>query len=124
MEFNEIYQEEIYHISQNIGLVLNEPWEKLSVPSQTMLINLTNALKQKPAPQILYLTESELNSLEKMPDYLVLFGHNPDGIKVHLPTTFRSRSVTLTYKPEHLAQDPEAKKELWAAIRLMLSRNA
>lgn len=123
MEFNEIFGEEIYNISSQIGLVLTEPWENLSDESRTLLLNLSTALKQKPAPQILHLTESELNSLENLPGYMVLFGHRPEGIKQHLPAAFRSGSVTLTSKPEELVKDPEAKKELWAAIRLMLSRN-
>ena len=123
MEFSEIYDEEVYSVRQSIGLILSEPWGSLSAASQTMLLNLTAALKQKPACQILFLNDSELDNLQNLPEYLVLFGHNPEGIKLHLPSPFRSRSVTLTYKPEQLAQDPEAKKELWAAIRLMLSRN-
>jgi len=123
LELNEIYEEEVYSISQSIGLILNEPWENLSAESRTMLLNLTAALKQKPAPQILFLNDSDLDNMQNLPEYLVLFGHNPSGIKTHLPTPFKSGSVTLTYKPEQLAQDPEAKKELWAAIRLMLSRN-
>lgn len=123
MEFNEIYGEEIYCISSQIGLVLTEPWEHLSQESRTLLLNLSAALKKKPAPQILQLTEAELNHLDGLPEYLVLFGHSPAGIKLHLPTSFRSGSVTLTLKPDLLAQDPEAKKELWAAIRLMLARN-
>ncbi|MEY3405241.1 MAG: hypothetical protein RL161_671 [Bacteroidota bacterium] len=122
MDSRTIYEEEIYKVKEAVTLVLPYPLSKVNPEGKVMLQNLANALKSSPAPDLICLTESELQSLATLPPLMVLFGHRLQELKPHLPSTFRSSRVTLTQEADSLVGDAEAKKELWAAIRLMLAQ--
>ena len=122
MDSRTIYEEEIYKVKEAITLVLPYPLSNVTPEGKVMLQNLANALKGSPAPDIVFLTESELQSLATLPPIMVLFGHRLKELRPHLPSTFRGSRVTLTLEADSLVGDAEAKKEVWAAIRLMLAQ--
>ena len=122
MDSRAIYEEEVYKIKEALTLVLPYPLSNVGSEGKVMLQNLANALKLSPAPDIICLTEAELKSLSKLPPIMVLFGHRLEELKPHLPSNFRNSRVTLTQEADSLVGDAEAKKELWAAIRLMLAQ--
>lgn len=122
MDYSELFEEDIYWVKDSIALVISKPWHDISVDGRKMLQSLANALKLTPAPLITHFNQDELNNLSELPKKMVLFGHHLDGIKVHLPTAYKKSFITLTGSADEVALDQEMKKELWAAIRLMLSK--
>ena len=122
MKLGDLFEEDIYRIPDQLTLVIQEPWRELSSDSKSMLQNLANALKLSPAPRILYLNKEELLSMKNLPTMMVLFGHQIDQLKPHLPSKLNGSNATLTLPVAQVAADPEVKKELWGAIRLMISQ--
>lgn len=116
----DIFNEELYSVKESLALVIPVPWAALSIECRTMLQNLSSALKQTPAPSILHLTNEELASINPLPGKMVLFGHQIEGLKLHLPASYRGSIATLSMDTDSLVKDPEGKKELWGALQLMV----
>lgn len=120
VKVSDIFNEELYSVKESVTLVIPVPWIELSAGSRTMLQNLCAALKQTPPPSISYLTSEDLKTKEFLPAKMILFGHQVEGLKVHLPGNFRNSIATLTLDAADLSDDQETKKELWGAIQVML----
>lgn len=124
MENRPLFQEDIYAVEESVTLVIREAWSDLSADSRTMLQNLTQAIKQKPAPGIRHISENELISGQNLPKKMVLFGHQVGALKLHLPAPLGNSVATLTLDTDSLLNDPDRKKELWGAIQLMIAQQA
>jgi hypothetical protein len=116
----EIYQEEIYRIPEPLIIAITDPWSVLSEESRLMLTNLSIGLKLTPAPRFIQCGRTELADPSLSGSRVLGFGHTLAGVEIHKPVDYQGMQVLLTHSPEEFHGNAELKKELWAAIQLLV----
>ena len=116
----DLYQEEIYQIPEPVIIALTESWSSLSEDSRQMLSNLSSGLKLIPAPRFIQCSSSELTNASFSGCRIICFGHSIEGLELHKPVEYQGMQVLLTLPPAEFHGNSELKKELWAALQLLL----
>jgi hypothetical protein len=117
----EIYQEDIYSIPEKLIIALSESWSSLSDESRNMLHNLSSGLKIIPSPRFVTCGGADLTDELFQNKKVLAFGHDIKGIEPHKPVVHNGVQILLTKSPEEFHGNSELKKELWAAIQILLS---
>lgn len=113
--------EEVYRVAEPITFLIEKPWDNLEPESKLLLQNLCAAVKSKPGPKIVFKPLLKENLLEGLPKKLVSFGHPLEPLEVHKVSDWNGKKLVRSLSPENLANHPENKKALWAAIGSLLA---
>lgn len=108
--------EEVYRVAEPISFLITQPWEKLDPISKQLLQNLCAAMKIQPGPRIIFKSDLNENELVGLPARLVSFGHPLANLALHQVSEWNDRRIIRSLSPETLANNPEHKKALWAAL--------
>lgn len=116
------YQEELYLVPASLSLVLDKPWVELSTSAKDMISNLCTAVRTRPAPTVIHLSEEELKESTILPGKLVVFGGTLPEIPLHQVSVWNGSMVLATHAADSLAGNAAAKKELWAVLQELVRK--
>ena len=118
---DQLFTENLYNIPEPPVLVLPTPLESRSAEGQKTILNLCQAIRSKPAPRVVVVSEQGLREEPLPGQRLIAFGFDLKDLAEDRVESFRGAKLIRTAPPEDLAGDPGRKKVLWAAVQALLA---
>ena len=115
-----LYQEELYHITSKILVVVNRPWHEILDTDKALLAKILGSVRVNiDAIGIVERSEIDIEALASLsPEKILVFGSSVKGsIKDYEHTSVQGVSVIRADELSKL--DDARKKSLWLALRQM-----
>ncbi|MCX8491901.1 MAG: hypothetical protein ORN54_12635 [Cyclobacteriaceae bacterium] len=119
--FESTYPEELYLIRQQVTIVIPVPWAEVKEAEKMLLSKILGAVKQsfdsvvvKQQPQL------DLSMWAEKPEKVLCFSPAEGLPKFEVLPTYNTSVIVSLPLPELLTND-EAKKKLWAGLKVMFS---
>lgn len=121
-QLEELFQEEIYKVSEKTLVMIPVPWNELSSEECELLTKILSAVKLNPSSvQILFNHTLDLSTIQaNRPGRILLFGVSPiPSIEKYKPADINGIPVVVADLLNSL--DESKKKSLWTALKAMFA---
>jgi hypothetical protein len=121
LAYDQLFQEEVYHFSAPVAVVLSKSWDAYTSDEQLLLRKILSSVKvDLNAVQLLSRASLRLESLKIFsPARVLVFGSEIENDDVPLYQSTPAQGFRVIRADDLTALDDQRKKSLWNALRLM-----
>ena len=116
--FDTLYPEGLFVISPAPTIILDQPWDEITVAEKTLLGKILSAIRQSlDAVTIKYQDSLDLSAWTEKPSRVIYFGKPVKGIPLYETVEANGVAITASENLKALSTNEEARKKLWQALK-------
>ena len=120
--FESIYQEHLFSLTIPPTVIVNQPWEKISIEERTLLSKILGALRLSlDSVSIKNQTSLDLSNWQQKPKQVIFFGDPVKGIQQYEVIEANGVSIVTSESLSDLLKNDASRKKLWLALKQQFS---